>query len=114
MDPRAADLAPHFGSCLAASDLGHWYAADRIIELARIVVFTRPGIKLQRERLVDRFPRLAERLLAIEGPGLDISSTDLRQRVAAGLPIRYLTPDPVVEYISSQRLYQPEPPAEDR
>jgi nicotinate-nucleotide adenylyltransferase len=96
----------------AASDLGHWYAADRVIELARIVVLARPGTKLQRERLTTRFPRLAEDMLMIEGPRLDISSTDLRQRVAAGLPIRYLTPDPVVEYIMSQRLYQPEPAAQ--
>jgi nicotinate-nucleotide adenylyltransferase len=98
----------------AASDLGHWYAADRIIELARIVVLARPGTKLQRERLIHQFPRLADRMLTFEGPRLDISSTDLRQRVATGLPIRYLTPDPVVEYIMSQRLYQQEPPAENK
>lgn len=98
----------------AASELGHWYAADRIVELARIVVLARPGTKLQREQLVSRFPRLAERMLIIEGPRLDISSTDLRQRVAAGLPIRYLTPDLVIEYILSRGLYQPGPAAENQ
>lgn len=90
----------------AASDLGQWYAAERIIELARIVVVGRLGAAPDRERLIHRFPRLAERMLVIAGPRLDISSTLLRERVAAGLSIRYLTPDPVVEYILRHRLYR--------
>jgi nicotinate-nucleotide adenylyltransferase len=90
----------------AASDLGRWYAAERIIELAKIVVVERPGAAADREQLVRAFPRLADRMLVIEGPRLDISSTLLRQRVAAGQSIRYLTPDPVVEYISEHGLYR--------
>jgi nicotinate-nucleotide adenylyltransferase len=89
----------------AASDLGHWYAAERIIELARIVVVGRPGAAPDREQLILTFPRLAERMLLVAGPRLDISSTLLRERVAAGQSIRYLTPDPVVEYIMRHRLY---------
>ena len=91
----------------AASDLGHWYGAERIIELARIVVVGRPGAAPDRERLVHTFPRLAERMLLVAGPRLDISSTLLRERVAAGQSIRYLTPEPVVEYIMQHRLYRP-------
>ncbi|MBC5825379.1 MAG: nicotinate (nicotinamide) nucleotide adenylyltransferase [Candidatus Eremiobacteraeota bacterium] len=40
-------------------------------------------------------------------PFLDISSTQIRARTAAGQPIRYLTPDPVVKYIESRGLYRP-------
>ena len=89
----------------AASDLGRWYAAERIIELARIVVVGRPGAAPDRERLIHRFPRLAERMLLVAGPRLDISSTQLRERVASGQSIRYLTPDPVVEYMLRHGLY---------
>ena len=89
----------------AASDLGHWYAAERIIELARIVVAGRPGATPDREQLILTFPRLAERMLAVAGPRLDISSTLLRERVTAGQSIRYLTPEPVVEYIMRHQLY---------
>ena len=89
----------------AASDLGHWYAAERIIELARIVVMGRPGSVPDRERLIHTFPHLAERMLSVAGSRLDISSTLLRERVATGQSIRYLTPDPVVEYILRYRLY---------
>ena len=90
----------------AASDLGRWYAAERIIELARIVVVGRPGAVGDQARLLDAFPALAEQMLLLEGPRLDISSTSIRRRVSIGQPIRYLTPDPVVEYISQYRLYR--------
>ena len=90
----------------AAGDLGRWYAAERLIELARIVVMSRPGATPDRAQIVDTFPHLAERMLLVEGPRLDISSTRLRQRIAAGRSIRYLTPNPVVEYIIEHRLYQ--------
>jgi nicotinate-nucleotide adenylyltransferase len=36
---------------------------------------------------------------------LEISSTDIRRRVAAGLPYRYLVPRAVYEYIASKNLY---------
>lgn len=38
---------------------------------------------------------------------VDISSTDIRARVAAGRSIRYLTPDSVCDYIAAQSLYRP-------
>jgi nicotinate-nucleotide adenylyltransferase len=90
----------------AASDLGHWYGAERIVELARLVVVGRPGATPDRERLVHTFPHLAGRMLLVAGPHLDISSSLLRERVAAGQSIRYLTPEPVVEYITQHRLYR--------
>jgi nicotinate-nucleotide adenylyltransferase len=90
----------------AASDLGHWYGAERIVELARVVVVGRPGAAPDREQLVHTFPRLAGRMLLVAGPRLDISSTLLRERVASGQSIRYLTPEPVVEYIMQHRLYR--------
>jgi nicotinate-nucleotide adenylyltransferase len=89
----------------AAGDLGRWYAAERIIELARIVVVGRPGAAPNHEQLIHTFPRLAEHMLLVAGPRLDISSTLLRDRVASGRSIRYLTPDSVVEYIAQHRLY---------
>jgi nicotinate-nucleotide adenylyltransferase len=39
-------------------------------------------------------------------PRLDISSSLIRRRVAAGRPIRYLVPDAVAAYIDSARLYR--------
>jgi len=39
-------------------------------------------------------------------PRLDISSTEIRRRVAAGEPIRYLVPDAVADYIDAEGLYR--------
>jgi nicotinate-nucleotide adenylyltransferase len=91
----------------AAADLYRWRAAGRIVALARIVVIGRPGFALDRTTLTHDLPGLEARLTLLEGPGLDVSSSELRRRVAAGQPIRYQTPEPVVEYITQQRLYQP-------
>jgi nicotinate-nucleotide adenylyltransferase len=90
----------------AAADLYRWRAAGRIVVLARIVVIGRPGAVLDRTALGHHLPELEARLTLLEGPGLDISSSELRQRIAAGRPIRYQTPESVVEYIAHNRLYQ--------
>jgi nicotinate-nucleotide adenylyltransferase len=42
-------------------------------------------------------------------PRLDVSSTDLRERVAAGRPLTFLTPDAVVSCIAERRLYRGRP-----
>jgi nicotinate-nucleotide adenylyltransferase len=42
----------------------------------------------------------------VPAPALDISSTQLRDRIAKGLSIRYLTPDAVIDYIEQNKVYQ--------
>lgn len=53
-----------------------------------------------------RLPGVSAKLELLPGVQLAISSSDLRQRVAAGLPVRYLTLDPVRAYITSRGLYR--------
>jgi len=50
-------------------------------------------------------PGLRARLTTLPAPQLAIASSDLRERVARGLPVRYLTPDPVRAYIAAHGLY---------
>jgi nicotinate-nucleotide adenylyltransferase len=80
----------------AAAELPAWYEAERIHRLARVVVFARPGSQ------VPELPGIAE---IIEVPAVDISATEVRRRVARGLPIRYWVPDAVAEYIARHQLY---------
>jgi len=64
---------------------------------------TRPG-----HVLAD--PGLPEgRVSLVEIPALAISSSDCRERVGLNQPIRYLVPDPIVEYIAKRGLYQVAP-----
>lgn len=99
------DLSLILGSD-AVADLPRWREVQRILELAHIVCVLRPGVSLDLARLSHILPRLSERLIVIEGPRLDISSTDLRRRIADGRPIRYQTPDAVVSYIEMHGLYR--------
>ncbi|MCC7105871.1 MAG: nicotinate-nucleotide adenylyltransferase [Chloroflexi bacterium] len=89
------------------ADLPTWHEPARILELCTLVAVHRPG---QREVDLQRLPpdlrRLADRIRLLWAPGVDVSSTDLRRRVAERQPIRYLTPDPVVRYIEAHGLYR--------
>jgi len=90
----------------ALTDLPRWRAVEKVIELAHIVAVGRPGFAPPLPALERALPRLGERLTLLEGAKLDISSTELRRRVALGQPIRYLTPDAVVDYIAEHGLYR--------
>lgn len=81
-----------------------WHEADEVIRLCRFIAATRPGYDL--ERLRRRLPaEYLERIEELAVPGALISSTDVRQRVREGRPIRYLVPEPVEEYIRKFSLY---------
>ena len=86
---------------LAAIDT--WREPDRLLERIRWVVGPRPGSAApDRAALEARFGRAAERIELLEGPALDLSSTEIRARVAAGRPIRYLVPRGVEELIAER------------
>jgi nicotinate-nucleotide adenylyltransferase len=94
-------------------DILDWHEPQRIIELAEIAVVDRPGVELDLDRLEAHLPGLGVRLHHVQMPLLDISSTDLRQRVREGRPISYLMPDEVVAYILEHELYMEEYREED-
>jgi nicotinate-nucleotide adenylyltransferase len=50
-------------------------------------------------------PDAAQRVDLLAVPDIDLSSSDLRRRVAAGEPIRYQVPEPVRAYIAEHGLY---------
>jgi nicotinate-nucleotide adenylyltransferase len=85
-----------------------WHEPDRLLSLVEWVVGPRPGTELpDRAALQERFGAAAERIHLVDGPALDISSSEIRGRVAAGRAIRYLVPRVVEELISEQHLYRP-------
>ena len=90
----------------ALQDLPRWREAARIPELTSMVAVQRPGTMLHIEPLFAKLPMLRERLATVEGPRLDISSSELRQRVIDGRPLRYLVPDAVAAYIAEHGLYR--------
>ncbi len=93
-------------------NLPTWHDPAAALGLLDVVIAARrPGYSGQddeEQALADlerRLPGVRAHLVILPGPQLAISSTDLRERVAQGLPVRYLTPDPVRAYITSRGLY---------
>ncbi|WP_267879272.1 nicotinate-nucleotide adenylyltransferase [Dermatophilus congolensis] len=76
-----------------------WKDVDELWSLAHFVGVTRPGHELTSEGLP------SEGLSLAEIPAMAISSSDCRERVAAGQPVWYLVPDGVVQYIAKHCLY---------
>jgi nicotinate-nucleotide adenylyltransferase len=78
-----------------------WRDAARLRALCSVAVVPRPGAPPP-----DAAGRAADRVHFLEGPALPISSTEIRQRVAAGRSIRYLVPAAVAEYVDKRGLYR--------
>ena len=83
----------------AAAGIDTWKRADEVRESATIVVVERPGVASPPLPTGWTFER-------VDIPRLDVSSTDLRRRVAAGEPIDGLVPPAVRSVIESRGLYR--------
>jgi nicotinate-nucleotide adenylyltransferase len=88
-----------------AAFLPEWHRPERVLELAELAVVARSG--WDREGVQARISGLpgAGRVRFVDMPLIDISSTEVRRRVAAGVPIRYLVPDAVARFVSERGLY---------
>jgi nicotinate-nucleotide adenylyltransferase len=84
----------------ALSQILSWRDSDRFLRLAHFVGVTRPGYTLADGHLPEGSVSL------VEIPALAISSSDCRARVARGMPVWYLVPDGVVQYIEKRGLYR--------
>jgi nicotinate-nucleotide adenylyltransferase len=83
-------------------DFPNWREPDAILSLARLGVMNRHGASGG----VGYFdPRPPETVAAIEAPTLEISGTDIRNRVNEGRSIRYLVPAAVEAFIRAEKLY---------
>jgi nicotinate-nucleotide adenylyltransferase len=91
-----------------AVSLPTWKEPRAVLELSRLAIAERSGA-LRRdvvERLTAEYGEdVTERLDFFDMPRLDISSSEIRRRVAAGRTIRYLVPDAVAEHIARRGLY---------
>jgi nicotinate-nucleotide adenylyltransferase len=91
------------------ADLSHWVRWREIPEVARIAVLTRPGWDLDAMSLDLEVAALArsDRVVFLEQPPVDLSSTRLRELFAAGEPVPAGSmPDLVVRYVQKYKLYQ--------
>jgi nicotinate-nucleotide adenylyltransferase len=84
--------------------LPNWHGGVRLLDEVTFHIVARPGWALDWSRLPPRYQQLRDRIL--EAPLIDISATEIRQRVRADRPIDFLTPPQVVDYVREHRLYR--------
>jgi nicotinate-nucleotide adenylyltransferase len=96
---------------IVGGDMAHslpaWREPDALLELARLAVAEREDVR--RADIAEQLaglPGAPERIHFFDMPRLDISSSLIRRRVAAGDPIRYLVPDAVASAIERTGIYR--------
>jgi nicotinate-nucleotide adenylyltransferase len=88
----------------ALADLPNWRDPERIVRHAMLAVAPREDEELDLRGAA--VPGLSGRVLTFPFPRVDISSTDVRRRVANGQSVRYMLPDAVGAYITEHGLYR--------
>jgi nicotinate-nucleotide adenylyltransferase len=91
-----------------AAGLPKWRDPERVLSLATLAVAERPGTERAAVEQALAQLRGGGHARFFDMPEIAVSSTMLRSRVREGLPIRYLTPDPVAGYVARHNLYRDE------
>jgi nicotinate-nucleotide adenylyltransferase len=86
------------------SGLPLWKEPEKVVRLCRLVVAPRLGSK-DLKHLEKAIHGLLDKVIQLDMPLIGISSSGIRQRIAQGLPIRYLVPAEVEKYITGQKIY---------
>ena len=89
------------------AELPQWKEPARLIQLCKLVAVTRPGFsRPDLKSLEPSVPGITQSVVWLNIPPIDISSSDIRDRVAQGLSIHRLVPDDVESYIAENKLYR--------
>jgi nicotinate-nucleotide adenylyltransferase len=89
-------------------DLPKWNRPDELIRRTRFAVMSRPTALVNPEMHEVVLPGLAERVVMIDAPLIEISSTDIARRIREHRSVRYMLPPAVLAYIETHQLYQQE------
>ena len=88
------------------ADLSKWHAARELVDKCHFIATTRQGVEADFSAVEKFFGAAArEHIHRVATPGLEISSTDIREKIKLGRSIKYLVPEVVEDYISTERLY---------
>ena len=95
---------------IVGGDMAHslptWREPEEILRLSRVAVAERAEVR--RADIAERLAGLdgAERVSFFDMPRIDVSSSEIRRRAAAGRSIRYLVPEAVASYVADRGLYR--------
>ena len=84
-----------------------WYRPNDIFRMAKLLTSCRNIENQELTKQIDYLKnKFGAKIYNLYMPNIDISSTDIRDKVKHGMSIRYYTPDPVIEYIQENNLYK--------
>jgi nicotinate-nucleotide adenylyltransferase len=88
----------------AVLEVESWYRVSDLMSLCRFIAVTRPGYAIDAlaQRVSEEYLPMID---VIATPGINISSTAIRERLRTGRSISYLVPDIVADYILKEELY---------
>jgi nicotinate-nucleotide adenylyltransferase len=86
-------------------DLPKWHHPQELIALCKLAVMRRPGDNLNPGMHSAVLPDLERRVVMMDTPVLEISSTEIVNRLRQGKSVRYLVPDEVLGYIAEYGVY---------
>jgi nicotinate-nucleotide adenylyltransferase len=88
------------------AQLPQWREPARLVELCRLVAVPRVGYPAPDLGALEAIiPGLSEAIILLDAPHIDITASAIRDRVARGLSIHHLVPEPVERYIREHGLY---------
>jgi len=86
--------------------LPRWHEPSRLVQMCHLVSVPRVGCPPpDLDSLEAAIPGLSRSVIMLDRPQIEISASEIRERVARGLSISYLVPEPVERYIKQHRLY---------
>lgn len=92
----------------AVLELLTWYKIGELLTLCKFIAVTRPGFDICKleQKIAEITSKYDGEIICLEVPLLEISSTDIRERIKNGKPVKYLLPEEVEAYIHKNGLYK--------
>lgn len=87
-------------------ELPHWFRPHELLAHCTLAILKRPEYPVVLDEMEARLSGIKQRSQMVDGPGITVAASMIRERVAQGLSIRYLVLDSVADYIDAQGLYR--------
>ena len=88
------------------AELHRWKEPTRIVQMCKLVAVPRPTFDPPDVRALDSLvPGIGQSVILLDMPQIDMSSSEIRKMVAAGLSIHDMVPEEVEKYIEEKKLY---------